>query len=262
MFEFVTYSAERLEFLLLIILRTSGLFLIAPILGYRNLPSAIRISMVLIFSLVLNATLASTSIPPITNEWQLLGFAIREITIGFLIGFFFQLIFIGVQTAGALVGYQIGFAMVALFDPAQSEETTIVSQFWFLFAALIFLSIDGHHVIIKSYVDSYTILPLGAVSLDLNLAALIAKATAFVFVLALKIAAPVLVTLFLIDVALGTVSKMMPSMNVFFVGFPIKIGAGILVMALSLPIVAHVLEKGMVFVDGELQQMFLAMGKV
>jgi flagellar biosynthesis protein FliR len=55
---------------------------------------------------------------------------------------------------------------------------------------------------------------------------------------------------------------MMPTMNVFFVGFPLKIGAGLLVMALSLPIVAHVLEKGMVFVDGELHQMFLAIGKV
>lgn len=262
MFEFISYSAERLEFLLLIILRTSGLFLIAPILGYRTLPSAVRIGMVLIFSLILNATLADTSIPPITNEWQLLGFAVREITIGFLIGFFFEIIFIGVQAAGALVGYQIGFAMAALFDPAQAQETTVVSQFWFLFSALIFLSIDGHHLIIKSYVDSYTILPLGAISLDPNLAAVIAKATAYVFVLALKIAAPVMVTLFLIDVALGTVSKMMPTMNVFFVGFPIKIGAGLLVMALSLPIVAHVLEKGMVFIDGELHQMFLAIGKV
>jgi len=262
LFEFINYSAERLEFLLLIILRTSGLFLIAPILGYRTLPSAVKIGLVLIISLVLNATLINTSIPPVANEWQLLGFCAREIMIGFLIGFFFQLIFIGVQTAGALVGYQIGFALAALFDPAQSEETTIVSQFWFLFAALVFLSVDGHHLIIKSYVDSYTILPLGAVSLDPNLASLIAKATAYVFVLSLKVAAPVLVTLFLTDVALGTVSKMMPTMNVFFVGFPLKIGAGLLVLALSLPIVSLMLEKGMIFVDGELHQMFLAIGKV
>lgn len=262
MFEFIGYGAERLEFLLLIILRTSGLFIIAPILGYRTLPVAVKISLVLGISLVLNATLIDNTIPPIANEWQLMGFVAREIIIGFLIGFFFQIIFLGVHTAGAIVGYQIGFAMVALFDPNQSEETSIIGQFWFLFAALIFLSINGHHFLIKSYVDSYTVLPLGAVSFEPNVAVMIAKATAYVFVLALKVAAPVIMTLFLTDVALGTVAKMMPTMNVFFVGFPIKIGAGILVISLSLPIVASVLEKGMSFVDVELQQMFLAIGKV
>lgn len=261
MFEFINYGSARLEFLLLIILRTSGLFLIAPILGYRTLPSTIKIGLLLILSLVLNATLANTSVPPINNEWQLMGFAAREILIGFLIGMFFQLIFLGVQTAGALVGYQMGFALAALFDPNNSEEVSIISQFWILFASLIFLSLDGHHVLIKSYVDSYTVLPVGAISLNPNLAAIIAKATTYVFVLALKIASPVLLTLFLTDIALGAVSKMMPTMNVFFVGFPLKIAAGILVLALSLPIVAHVLEKGMMFVDAELQQMFLAIGK-
>jgi flagellar biosynthetic protein FliR len=262
LFEFIGYSAERLEFLLLIILRTSGLFIIAPILGYRTLPAAVKIGLVLTISLVLNATLINTSIPPIANEWQLLGFVARELIIGFLIGFFFQMIFMGVHIAGALVGYQIGFALVALFDPNQSEETSIVGQFWFLFAALIFLSIDGHHILIKSYVDSYTVLPPGSISFSPEIATIVAKATTYVFVLALKVAAPIIVTLFLTDVALGTVAKMMPTMNVFFVGFPLKIGAGILVMALSLPIAASVLQKGMVFVDSELQQLFLALGKM
>ena len=166
MFDFVNYGAEQIEFLLLIILRTSGIFLIAPILGYRTLLAALKIGLVLIILLILNTTLAGTTVPEISNEWQLAGFAAREIMIGFLIGLFFQLIFIGLQTAGAFVGYQIGFALVALFDPNNSDETSIISQFWFLFSALVFLSIDGHHVIIKSLVDSYTVLPPGAISLE------------------------------------------------------------------------------------------------
>jgi flagellar biosynthetic protein FliR len=87
------------------------------------------------------------------------------------------------------------------------------------------------------------------------------KYTAYLFVIALKIASPVMITLFLTDVALGVVAKMMPTMNVFFVGFPIKIGVGLMVLAMSLPIVAYVLEKAIHHLDEELHLMFLAMGK-
>lgn len=236
--------------------------MIAPILGYRTLPAAIKIAFALLMSLLLSSTLDSSVLPAIDSEWHLLGLAMREIIVGLLIGFFFQLIFMAIHAAGALVGYQIGFAMVSMFDPNSSQRVSIIGQFWFLFATLIFLAIDGHHILIQSFVDSYTILPIGQASYDNGIAIVVAKATAYVFVLALKIAAPVLMTLFLTDVALGTVAKMMPTMNVFFVGFPIKIGAGLIVLAMSLPIAAYVLEKGMNFVNDELQQMYFAIGAV
>jgi flagellar biosynthetic protein FliR len=262
LFDFVTFGAEKLQFLLLIILRTSGLFIIAPVLGYRTLPAAAKVAFALLMSMLLSTILTDNTLPVIESEWHLLGLAMREIIIGLLIGFFFQLIFIAVHAAGALVGYQIGFAMVAMFDPNSSQRVSIIGQFWFLFATLIFLAIDGHHIMITSFVDSYTILPIGHVTYNMSIATVVAKASAYVFVLALKIAAPVLMTLFLTDVALGTVAKMMPTMNVFFVGFPVKIGAGLMVIAMSLPIAAYVLEKGMRFVNNELQQMYFSVGGV
>ena len=231
-------------------------------MGYRTLPVAIKIAFALLMSLLLSSTLDSGVLPAVDSEWHLLGLAMREIIVGLLIGFFFQLIFMAIHSAGALVGYQIGFAMVSMFDPNSSQRVSIIGQFWFLFATLIFLAIDGHHILIQAFVDSYKILPIGQVSFNNGIATVVAKATAYVFVLALKIAAPVLMTLFLTDVALGTVAKMMPTMNVFFVGFPIKIGAGLIVLAMSLPIAAYVLERGMNFVNDELQQMYFAIGKV
>jgi flagellar biosynthetic protein FliR len=236
--------------------------MIAPVLGYRTLPVAIKIAFALLMSLLLSTTLTDSALPVIESEWHLLGLAMREIIIGLLIGFFFQLIFIAIHAAGALVSYQIGFAMVALFDPNSSQRVSIIGQFWFLFATLIFLALDGHHIMISAFVDSYTILPIGHVAFNMSVATAVVKASAYIFVLALKIAAPVLMTLFLTDVALGTVAKMMPTMNVFFVGFPIKIAAGILVIAMSLPIAAYVLEKGMHFFNRELQQMYFTVGGV
>ena len=262
MFDFVTYGADKLQFLLLIILRTSGLFIIAPILGYRTVPASIKVAFALLLSLLLSSTLDSSILPVIESEWHLLGLGMREIVVGLLIGFFFQLIFIAIHSAGALVSYQIGFAMVAMFDPNSSQRVSIIGQFWFLFATLIFLALNGHHIMIEALVDSYTVLPIGQVVYGQSVIEVVIKSTAYVFVLALKIAAPVLMTLFLIDVALGTVAKMMPTMNVFFVGFPIKIGAGLIVLAMSLPIAAYVLEKGMNFVNRELQQMYFVIGGV
>ena len=77
----------------------------------------------------------------------------------------------------------------------------------------------------------------------------------------LKLAAPVMISLFLTDVAMGTIAKTMPTLNVFFVGFPIKITVGLAVIALSLPVATYVLEKSIRYLDGELTHMFLSMGK-
>ena len=95
-----------------------------------------------------------------------------------------------------------------------------------------------------------------------NTADLIIRYSAYVLVLAVKIAAPVLVTLVLMDVALGTVSKVMPTMNIFIVGFPLKIGMGILVVAMSLPIFAYVLEKSTGYFDQAVGEVIASMGTV
>jgi flagellar biosynthetic protein FliR len=185
----------------------------------------------------------------------------KEILLGLLIGLVFQLIFFGARTAGAIIGYQIGFALFSLPDAEEGVQTSILGQFWFLVAALIFLSINGHHLVISAFAESYEAIPPGAAAMGTSVGELIIKSTAYVFVLALKIAAPVMIALFLTDVALGTIAKTMPTMNVFFVGFPVKIGVGLLVMAIALPAFAYVLEKSVMYLDQEWKLVVAAMGR-
>jgi len=90
---------------------------------------------------------------------------------------------------------------------------------------------------------------------------IIIKQTAYIFVIGLKIGAPIMIALFLTDVALGTIAKMMPTMNVFFIGFPVKIALGLTIMAISLPAFAYVLEQGTAFLDNKLDLIFLTIGK-
>jgi len=261
LFEFVNYGAEKIQSLLLIILRTSGVFFLAPVFGEQGLPQLMRVGLVVVLSLVLLSALASPPLPISGSFWQLGGLCLQELFIGLLVGLLFRLLFIGVVTAGGIVGYQLGFAMVTVYDQNLSSQVSIIGQFWYMLAILIFLGIDGHHLIISALADSYTLLPLGAFGSSTAYGELIIKLTAFVFVIALKLAAPLMITLFLTDVALGAIAKTMPTMNVFFVGFPIKIAAGLIVIALSLPVFAFVLEKTTGYLDEQLRFLLVGMGE-
>ena len=261
MFEFVNYSADKLQDLILIISRASGLFILAPIFSDRTFPVRIKVALVLVLSLALMPVASPENFPLITSAWQLAGFAFHELLVGLMIGLVYIVIVWAAQTAGGLVGYQIGFAMVTMIDPTTQSQVSIIGQFWYMVAIVFFFAINGHHLIIGSLVDSYMVIPLGTVDVNLGLGEMIMRYTASVFVLALKIASPVMVTLFLVDVALGTVAKLMPTMNVFFVGFPIKIGVGLLIMAMSLPVLTYVMEKAVHHLDDEMHAVLLALGK-
>lgn len=261
MFEFINYGADKLQIFVLILLRASGLFVLAPILGHISVPTLAKIGLVILFSIMMTAVLPDVSLAPASSLWELAGLALREILIGVTIGFVFTLLFMAVYGAGSLVGYQVGFAMAMVLDPTTQTQQSVMSQLWFAVAMLIFLAINGHHLMISAFADSYTVMPPGQIVMDTSAGELLMKYSAYVFVLALKLAAPLMVTLFLTDVALGVVAKMMPTMNVFIVGFPLKIGVGILVMAMSLPIFAYVLEQAAHYFDRQLGIFLVTMGK-
>jgi flagellar biosynthetic protein FliR len=261
LFEFLTFTAAKLQTLMLVIMRGSGLLILAPIIGSRQVPVLVRVGLLLVLALVLVPVVGeTTAIANSTAELTVL--ALKEILVGVLIGLFFIFIFFAAKVAGGLVGYQIGFAIAVQLDPTSGDQVSLIGRFWDLMASLIFIAISGHHLIIRAFADSYLAIPPGVVVMNGSVGEMVMKYSAYVFVLALKMAAPVLVTLFLTDVALGTVAKTMPTMNVFFVGFPVKIGVGLLTIALALPLFSYVLERAVDFLDGELRTMMLAMGQV
>ncbi len=253
MFEFVNYGAEKLQFLILIIVRISGMFALAPVLGERGLPTFVRIALVLLLSLVLLPVLPSQGVGTADSFWQLGGLVLHELLIGFLIGLLYRLLFWGTITAGGIIGYQLGFAMVTVYDQNLSSQVSIIGRFWYALAILIFISINGHHTIISAFADSYSLVPAGVFGISSDVGEMIIRLTAFVFIVALKIAAPMIITLFLTDIALGTIAKTMPTMNVFFVGFPLKISIGLIVLAISLPVFAFVLERTTGYFDQQLR---------
>ncbi|MCK4573474.1 MAG: flagellar biosynthetic protein FliR [candidate division Zixibacteria bacterium] len=262
MFDFINFGADKLQILLLILVRTSGVVAIAPVFSDTGIPKLIRVALVLLLSMVLVPVLGDTvNIPVAESVWQLTGYVLNELLVGVIIGLMFKFIFIAVLTAGSLIGYQIGFMMANLFDKSLNTQVSLIGRFWHIIAILLFLAINGHHLIINAFAESYLVIPPGAVGLYGSAGELIIKYSAYIFVIALKVAAPVMVSLFLIDVSLGTIAKTMPTMNVFFVGFPIKIGAGLMVMAMALPIFAYVMERALEYFDRGLADLLMVIGR-
>ena len=261
MFDFVNFAAAKMQFFLLVMLRASGLFLMAPILSHRTIPTSAKIGLVILLSLILVSTLNTVNIPPVASLAELVTLAGKELLVGLAIGFVFALLLIGVQVAGDLVSYQIGFTMANVFDPSSGTQVSVLSQFWILVATLIFLGLNGHHIMISAYSDSYQLIPAGHVVMNGNVGELLMTYSSYVFVIALKLAAPVIASLVLIDVAMGVLSRLMPSMNVFILGFSVKVAAGLIVVALSLPLFAYVLEKATGYLNDQLGTLLSAMGR-
>lgn len=252
-------SAAEFEKLLLLIVRLSGILVIAPIFGHRNVPAIVKIGLVIITSLIVLPTIAGKTVEVPSDLPGLVVMLFKEVVAGLAIGFGSMMIFLAVQFAGTMIGLQMGFGIVNVIDPNSQLEVPIIGQFQLLLAMLIFLALDGHHMVLSAIVSSVKIIPLGAIDYSSLSGELILRAGIETLASGIKLGAPCMVTLFLVDVALGVVARTMPQMNVFVVGFPLKIATGFVMIAASLPIFGYVFGKLLSGLDGNLSALILAM---
>ena len=144
----------------------------------------------------------------------------------------------------------MGFGMANVIDPLSSLQVPLIAQFQYLLAALIFLCIDGHHWLLQAIAASFKVISFSEVLSSTNSVLLHpVKAAVFlvemfrdIFIIAIKISAPTMVALFLTSVALGILARAVPQINIFILGFPIKIAVGLLSLATSLPLFVYVLQ--------------------
>ncbi len=252
MFDLVTLGSEKIQLFLLLLVRIGGLMLTAPVFSHNAIPRRIALAMTLGLGVILLPLFMDTPLPQSKSLVTLVFLCLTEFMVGIMIGLVFNIIFLSIRLGGAIVGYQIGFAMVNVVDPSSSEQVSVIGEFWFLLATLIFICLNGHHMIISGLVDSYRAIPLGSGAPSGAIGEWIIKYSALVFVLGVKFAAPAILTVFLVDVAMGVLARTMPQMNIFIVGFPVKIYAGLAVIGLSLPAFSYLLTKVTAGLDSEL----------
>jgi flagellar biosynthetic protein FliR len=170
-----------------------------------------------------------------------------EVMIGITLGLAGRLVFAGVQLAGQLAGFIMGFAIVNVFDPITSTQVSIIAQIYYLFAMLIFLAVDGHHIFLYAIAESYRIVPPFDFHFSGELTQSIAELSKGIFILAIKAGALVITSLLMIDIGFGLVARTVPQINILIIGFPIKIAVGLISIGLALPSFARMM--GTIFLN-------------
>ncbi|WP_234494325.1 flagellar biosynthetic protein FliR [Vibrio maritimus] len=212
--------------------RLTGLFLIAPFFGDKAIPMRVKILFAFVFSLLL-APMINT-VPPF-NPFSIdaIIFTLYQLVFGFLIGFSVMIFFTIFSIAGQAISMQMGLAMAIMNDPANGVSIAIIGRIMFITAMLLFLSIDGHLIVLLQLKQSFTHWPLDSLfpfsSIDYVL-----KMVSWMFATGLLVAMPAIVVMLLSNITFGLMNKAAPALNVFALGFPMTMLLGLFAMMASL----------------------------
>lgn len=237
-------SPKSIIVFILVLTRLSGMMLRAPFFSTYPIPKQAKAGMVAIITFMMYPIIMNTADFVMPQDiWSLAFMMGKELIIGSIIGFCAGLIFVSIKMAGHLLSIQMGLAVSNVLDPVTKQQSPVVGQMYIFLASIIFLGVNGHQWLFASIFDSYNIMPLG---LDFQITgALVEKLVFFtsqIFTIAFGIIIPIYGILFIADISLGFISKIMPQMNIFMVALPFKIYLGIAMMLFFLPTTATYLK--------------------
>jgi flagellar biosynthesis protein FliR len=227
---------NELPVFLLIMVRLTCFFMTVPIFMSRSIPASFKIGLSFFLAVIVTISTEQAEIHAFSAGFILL--IMKEAMIGLGLGFIASILFYAIQLAGTLIDLQSGFAMGAVFDPQAGTNANLSGRFKNALATLFLLSLDGHHLIIQGVLESYQWIPVDAMVpalIDGTISTLLLETFKSSFEIAFLLAAPIVFTLFLVDLVLGIIGKTSPQINLMVVGFSVKIGVYFLVLLLALP---------------------------
>lgn len=250
------YLVEQFPLYVIVLIRTAGLLGFAPIFNHRSMPMRLRAALAGILAFVILPTIPQEVLGAVVLPDTILGWTflvVREMLVGALLGFIASMIVIGVMSAGELMARNMGLATAAEFNPDMQMPITPVTKLFMVIFSLAILSLNVHYWFIEALVRSYKLVPINQLSLGAGVEAKLVELMDWIFVIGLRIAAPVLAIMFLISAAMGVMAKAAPQVNILMISFPIRIAIGLLVIGLSIHVVAGDLEDVLIRMGKELE---------
>lgn len=241
----VSFSSELLQTWIVALLwpltRILAVIAVAPIFSHTTIPARVKLGLGIMLTIIIVPT-----IPPIPQfeifSLQSLLILMQQIIIGLAIGFSMRLVFSAVDMAGQMIGMTMGLGFASFFDPQTRGQTTALNQFLVLLALLIFMSMDGHLLVITTVANSFLTMPIGMDGVGID-GMKIALWGEVIFSAGLLLALPAVAALLITNMALGILTRTAPQLNLFGIGFPITLSIGFLVLALALPTMLKPIEN-------------------
>lgn len=255
------FTSLQLEAGLLILARIAGVFIQAPLFSSRSFPLPAKTALAVWLAIILwFVTPLNPGLP--ADFLGLVAALTLEVIIGYLIGFICYIIFIALQSGGEIIDLQMGLSVASALDPVFGSVISIIGRLVFFMSLLLFITFDGHHLILSAFHQSFSLLPAGKIPnlLSYDLFTQLVNLGSLLWLTAIKVSVPVILLIFIADFTFGIVSRVAPQVNVFMLGFQVKPILGLFALSLITPFLVRYVEK-LIEIMGQEVTKFLAIIK-
>ncbi len=232
-----------LEASLLIFVRILFFILLCPVFNSKTIPNLVKVSFSVILTIVVIQVLPIEQLQGYSWDIVLIVYIIKEILFGFALGFLSQLVFVGIEMAGQLIDFQVGFSMAQVYDPTFQMNASPYGKLYYWLGISLFFILDLHQLVIKGLVESFQLVPIGTVSFNGIKIEGIIQLFLKVVEIGLNLAAPIVIALLVIDLILGILSRAVPQINLLMLSLSIKTGVSFCFFLYLIPNVFHYLGK-------------------
>jgi flagellar biosynthetic protein FliR len=240
------FGEQHVASFFLVLARVGPLFVLAPLFSSKLLPARVRGIVAVALAVGIAPVVSKGATVPL-GAYDLTWLILKEALIGAAFAFAIGALFAALSTAGTLLDTSIGFSYGSLVDPLTGNQSTVLAQLYSLVGTMVFIVIGGDGWVVRGVARTYDLVGLEQAPDLGRLVGAMDATFAGIMTSALEVAGPVMLALILTDAAFGVVSRVVPQLNVFAVGFPAKVVVGLLLVAATLPFVAG-------WISGELQQ--------
>jgi len=258
--DILNISINDFQIFFLILVRISAIFTAAPVFNNRSIPVPVKICFSFMVTLLLFPVIGKGLILSQLGMLSFFSLILKELCVGLVLGFAATFVFNGIQLSGLFIGRQMALQLSGLFDPVSGTQDSSVGQLNLILGSLVFLLLNGHHWLLKAFIGSYDLVALTKVHFTSGFAVKFIQMSSQVFVIAFQFSAPIYVTLVLLTMVMGIVSRLIPEMNILILSIPFKISIGLIMMAVSMPFFVYVFKKLFVQLNIDLDILLRSLG--
>jgi len=234
-------SLEQMQGFFWVLMRVSIIIFFLPLFGARGVPSLWKIGISMLIAIVLMPAVPKVSGYPETAAQIIIAF-LSEALLGLILALTVNMFFTSIQMAGHFMSFQMGFSMATIMDPQSGVQNSVLTEMMYILTILLFFTMDGHHIFLRALAASFQAAPPTGVVFDNSIAGILVKVSGNMFLTGLKLAAPMVIALFLSNLCLGIIARTVPQVNILMVGFPINICIGLIFLMMTFANIAPFLS--------------------
>lgn len=235
MLEVYHFSQTEIMAFLLVLARISAFFVTWPVLSVAAVPPYLKILFSMAVSFMMFPLVAWKNLDPQLVEEFYFFILIKEVFVGIVMGFVARMFFFGIEICGQFVSDSMGLSSAQILNPMADARTSVIEQYYLILVTMFYLMMDGHHYFIAGLFKSFQLVPISTIGISFQGFGHSGEFLQAVVVMGLKLAAPIVASLFAMNIAMGVIGRAVPQMNVLITSLSVNALVGLFIMFISLP---------------------------